>query len=359
MHPRSTLLFRLLVPVRLAACVIAGSVVAQASFQQAPPPIAEFVRETAQGAARWTLVGGAHGAVDLVRESLIDAGHSLTPGARATWIAGEPLTLAVADGLAVAPTDAADRWRVAVALHGGGERRLRVWDVVAGLDGGARVLGSCTIRRVGLGDREPRVQALDFASPSLVVREGASWIVADAATDAGPSLVSTRVVIAARLGAELDVAAPTEGSLVATGIDPRSVAIGDEVLVAMRRPSNAKEALGEARVGFFRSRDLRSWTEDRELSQALVATGDYSLTESGGVLWLATWSCPPQAEARLVVHRFDSEARRWQLDASASGARLEPERRSSPIWFLGASSSASARPRLAFRGASPQSLETR
>lgn len=306
------------------------------------------------GLARWRVVAGDGPTFDVVREPLLDTGTALRSGPAVVWIDDAPSSAPSVHGVAIAPGGGADSVRIVVAVHGGGDRYLSVWDVSSSLNGERRTLGSARVKSVQLGSQsDPAAPAAevarDLAHPALLRRNGAHWLFADAWRSSTAGLIHTRAVVIARLAPELDSVATPNGRVIANGIDPRIVDLGDEVLLALRSPANAPQSWGDAPVRFYRSKDLVTWTEDRELGAGVSAKPAYSLAADADGVWLATWS-GEGANARLNVQSRRGGGAAWQLVSETSNVRVRAGAGRGAIEFLSGPRGSEGRPRIAYPG---------
>jgi hypothetical protein len=120
----------------------------------------------------------------------------------------------------------------------------------------------------------------------------------------------------------------------AEGVDPRVVAAGDDVVVALRKASETD--LREAPLSFLRSRDLKRWVVDASLSTGAVATPGYALLHDRGRFWTAAVKTSPAGRS-VGLSVFDPAGERWiERSSSHIGAAADPSSAVRPIalWIL-------------------------
>ena len=133
-----------------------------------------------------------------------------------------------------------------------------------------------------------------------------------------------------------EIAPRVQGSFIAEGENPRAVTMDGKVLVAMRRPTPLESRdRTPAKLAFFSSEDLKTWSEDPNLATTddLLVGEDYELVFQGGELFLASPHLDGPNEGSVEIFRHDPSGGGWELLS-----RVRVTRRPGEAWshrFLG------------------------
>lgn len=214
---------------------------------------------------------------------------------------------------------------VAVELHGGGARQVRLWRCAVRSDDANRVAASQTtlLNSVLFEVRQEdgstaMLEGFDVASPFVFEVRGEPFLAGSARTSVDPA---PRVFVAPV--AELLTGRPV-ASHVVYGIEPRIVQIGDQFVLASRWPENAQELMGQSPLTIHRSRDGKTWVQD-ELAPAAQprGTASFELGQVNGQPLVVSLSHDGTV---IELSRFDASTAGWKvIERRAAPAKVDRE----------------------------------